>query len=411
MSDSGTGVDAIRLGVDGAHLRSRSIGEFVVPAPVSSVCPSVHHSTALIRGTPRRTTMSKSRRTLSGTLFAAVATVAVLTGLSAGPAQGAPSAPGREGKSPTAPVAPRDDSRAPDRAADAPLSVPPDAASALATIQERIARYVDAEGTKHTFGSYVDPATGRIVIETDAPQSVVTTLTNLNGEPPGQDEAADEAQVRRTTTGDRFSRRDDSPAFYGGGGITSPGAGICSSGYAVQNGAGTRFMTTAGHCFADGATVTTESGRYVYGTVSHRRLPTVTGHPMDVELIGGQSYASRIFTGGIDSMSSLPVVGAGGAVVGFDDYCHSGRTTGEHCGHTATSTTAQVCTGTGCKSPVVAFTGGTLPQPGDSGAPFYVKDSTSVWIRGHVIAGNTGTAYAQGYPEVASALGVGIVTG
>jgi len=30
---------------------------------------------------------------------------------------------------------------------------------------------------------------------------------------------------------------------------------------------------------------------------------------------------------------------------------------GPNCGHTATSINAQVCTGTGCKSPVIAFTG------------------------------------------------------
>jgi hypothetical protein len=130
-----------------------------------------------------------------------------------------------------------------------------------------------------------------------------------------------------------------------------------------------------------------------------------------MELIGGQSYGTRIYTGGVTSSTSLPVVGAGSAVVGFTDYCHSGRTTGENCGHTANDLNGQVCTTTGCKQPVVVFTGGTSPAGGDSGSPFYVKDSTSSWIRGHVIAGDGTTSFVQGFPSVAAAYGVSIVTG
>ena len=65
---------------------------------------------------------------------------------------------------------------------------------------------------------------------------------------------------------------------------------------------------------------------------------------MDFELVGGSSYAGRVFTGGVTSTTSIPVVSAGGASAGYTNYCHSGRTTGESCGHTATSVNAQVCT-------------------------------------------------------------------
>jgi hypothetical protein len=37
--------------------------------------------------------------------------------------------------------------------------------------------------------------------------------------------------------------------------------------------------------------------------------------------------------------------------------------TGENCGHTASSITGQACTTSGCKSPVIVFTGGVLSQP------------------------------------------------
>jgi hypothetical protein len=172
-------------------------------------------------------------------------------------------------------------------------------------------------------------------------------------------------------------------------------------------------MTTAGHCFANGTSVRTESLAQVYGTVSGRRLASLTSDGKDMELIGGRSYAGRVFTGGVTSTTSIPVVSAGSASVGFTDYCVSGRTTGETCGHTATATNAQVCTGTGCKSPVIRFTGGTLPRAGDSGAPFYAKNTSGAFIRGHFIAfSNDGTvAWAETWNKVASTYGVSIVTG
>jgi hypothetical protein len=82
----------------------------------------------------------------------------------------------------------------------------------------------------------------------------------------------------------------------------------------------------------------------------------------------------------------MPVVRAGDPVVGCSNYCHSGGTTGANCGHTVNSVSAQVCTQTGCKSPVIAYTDGNLIQGGDSGSTFSVKNSTSAWARGINIA-------------------------
>jgi hypothetical protein len=340
---------------------------------------------------------------------AVIAATAALTVLSVSPAQGAP---GKEkDKEPVGTAAARvDDSFAPDLATGGKATSSPASATALAAIQTRIARYVATQGTKYTFGSYLDSTTGKIVLDTDAPADLVSSLTNLSGAATAQRATASQVEVRRKTTTDAFHRRDDTPPFWGGGGLSASGS-LCSSGYAVRNSAGTAFSVTAGHCYANGASVRTESGARVYGTVSNRRLPTITGHASDMELMGGQSYSGRVFTGGVTSTTSIPVVSAGGAVVGYNAYCHSGRTTGEQCGHTANSITAQVCTQTGCKSPVIAYTGGTIQQGGDSGGAFYAKDSSGAWIRGHVIAGNSTTGYVEPWTVVASSLGVSIVTG
>jgi hypothetical protein len=353
--------------------------------------------------------MLKTKRTLIGVM--AVATAA-LAALAVSPAQAASSNNNQSsGKDQALGAAsPLSDNLAPDRAAVAkPASHAAEAA--VRTIQARIARYVAAHGTTYTFATYLDGTTGKIVVDTNAPAGVLGPLTDLASASVDEQQASSQIQVRRNTIDDNFSRRDDVPPYYGGGGIAS-GGGICSSGYAVRNAAGTVFMSTAGHCFAVGATVLTESGAHTYGTVSNRHLPTITGEPRDGELIGGQSYAGRIFTGGVTSSSSAPVVAAGTAYVGYNNYCHSGRTTGENCGHTATSISGQVCTATGCKSPVIVWTGGTLSQGGDSGSPFYAKDANGgVWIRGHVIAGGGGNSYSEPWTSIAPVWGVSIVTG
>jgi len=332
------------------------------------------------------------------------AAILALLFLSITPAQATPAKPPPGSAQPVA------DSVAPDRSAGARVAASPATNAALATIQARIADYVATHGTAYTFGSYVDSTTGEIVLETDAPASLVASLTDLTGAPSANMQAAQQVQVRRTSTTDAFSRRDDVPSFYGGGGITS-GNAICSSGYAVRSSAGTIFMVTAGHCFANGATVLTESGARTYGTVCCRRLDSITHDAKDMELMSGQSYAGRIFTGGVTSSTSIPVVSAGSAVAGFNNYCHSGRTTGEQCGHTAQSTNAQVCTQTGCKSPVISYTGGVVQQGGDSGGTFYAKDSRGAFIRGHVIAGNSTTGYIEPWTVLQPTYGVSVVTG
>jgi hypothetical protein len=306
-------------------------------------------------------------------------------------------------------AAPRDDSAAPDRGADSGVVRNPAAEAALATIQARIARYVENQGTAYSFASHVD-ATGTIVLDTNAPASVVSSLTDLSGAPPAQRQAVSRMKLLRSTIVDTWHRRDDITPYWGGAGITNFSS-ICSTGYTVEDGAGTELMVTAGHCYATATVVSTESGNNQLGTVTLRRLPTVSGDPRDVELIAGSIYDDNVYTGGVTSMTSADVVAAGTAFVNYTNYCHSGRTTGEACGHTSQSITAQVCTSSGCKSPVIQFVGGVMVQGGDSGGAFYAKDTGGgVWVRGHILATNGVTGWAEPYTSVASALGVTIVT-
>lgn len=338
------------------------------------------------------------------TIGAVVVAITACAFMSASPVQAAVGKP----SPPTGPAV--SEGAAPDRDATSPVPITPGTERALAKIRERTVKYVARHGTKNTFAIYADTTTGRIVLTTDAPTDVVSALTNMAGQGAEEKAAVGRMQVKRQAVTDVWHRRDDIQPYWGGGGITSNGK-VCSAGYTVRNAAGTRFMVTAGHCFNNGAGVRTESLNNYYGSVSNRHLPTVSGDPKDMELIGNRSYAGRIYTGGVTSTSSLRVVAAGEAYVGYTNYCHSGRTTGENCGHTATSITATVCTQSGCKYPVIAFTGGNMIQGGDSGSPFYAKNSYGAWIRGHSIASGGGTGYAEKWTKVAPTLGVSIVTG
>jgi hypothetical protein len=266
-------------------------------------------------------------------------------------------------------------------------------------IREEIAE--SAAGQKFTLSSHLDLQTGRVVVETNAPADVTERLVKEHPEI----ELRDGKELT-----DLWHRRDDVPSFWGGASIRS-GGGTCSTGFTVRKPSGARYITTAAHCFSVGSIVRTPPGTFV-GTVVQRGT---LGSPFfwvnrDVELIGGSSYAPRVYTGGIFSTSSRGIVGAGNPVEGFTGYCSSGQTSGEQCQQTVQSTNAIVCTQTGCKWPVVKYVGGPA-QPGDSGGSFYLPSGSSqAWARGAVIAGNGVTSYAEPWSRISSSMGVSIAT-
>jgi hypothetical protein len=344
--------------------------------------------------------MSVKRALFAGTAVAAVVlAIASAPGQAAGGPSSKPDASGRSsvGTQKAVPV----DAAARTSTKTFGQGLSPSLSAASTSISARVVDYVHKNGTKYTFGTYADPVTGKVIVESNAPQTALSSIVGSLGT---------QVIVRHEAIKDQWSRRDDIPAFWGGNGITLAGtapSARCSGGYTVQNSAGTRYMITAGHCYTDGQVAVTELGGRTVGTVWGNGLPS-----QDMELIYGGSYAPYIYTGGVNSTTGAHVASAADPVVGFSNYCHSGRTTGENCGHTVNSVTATVCTSSGCKSPVIAFTGGNLPQGGDSGSPFYALSvsGSDRHIRGHIIAGNGTTEYAEKWSRVAARFGVSIAS-
>jgi hypothetical protein len=268
------------------------------------------------------------------------------------------------------------------------------------SIREEIAgREFGPGAQKYSYASHLDLQTGRVILQTDAPASVTAALVEEHPEI----ELHDGKAVQ-----DLFSRNNDTSPFWGGASIQS-GNSTCSTGFAVRTASGARAITTAAHCWAVGSAVRTPFSTFV-GNVTQRGTLNSWWFfdNRDVELIGGVNYGARVYTGGTTSSTSKAVVGAGDPVAGVTGYCSSGQTSGEQCNQTVTSTGAIACTQTGCKWPVIEYTGGPS-QGGDSGGSFYIPSgSTQVFARGAVIAGNGTQSYAEPWSRISSSMGVTI---
>jgi hypothetical protein len=267
-------------------------------------------------------------------------------------------------------------------------------------IRERLASEEFAPAAeRYGYSSHLDLQTGKVVVESPEPAA----FEGLLKEHPDEVELVESKPIE-----DTFHRRDDVNPFWGGAAIQSGGS-TCSTGFSVRKPSGARFITTAAHCYPLGAVVRTPTGTFV-GTVQQRgTLGSIFFWiNRDVELIGGQSYAARVYTGGVFSTSSKAVVGAGDPVAGFTGYCTSGQTSGEQCNQAVQSTSALACTQSGCKWPIIRYTGGPS-QPGDSGGSMYLPGASGqVFARGSVIAGNGVSSFAEPWSRMSSAMGVSI---
>jgi hypothetical protein len=266
-------------------------------------------------------------------------------------------------------------------------------------IQSSIARVSQAAESKGFFyGSAYDPIIDKVNLKSNSDNSTVASLLTLYG---------DSLSFAKVANGGRMTRTSDGSPHHGGASIEdSAVTHYCSSGITVIRSNGTRGITTAGHCWngTAGTAIFDESGTHQFGNLIGR-----AGYPgFDQDLITGSTYSRDIYTGGSTGVT-IPVISADDPVVG-GSYCHSGRTTFEHCGEVPWSLNAQFCDIDGCTTSLIAYNGTDL-QPGDSGAPFYAKFATpAAKIRGMAIAIVGPDNYAERWLRIASHLNVTIAT-
>ncbi|TDV47124.1 S1 family peptidase [Actinophytocola oryzae] len=194
--------------------------------------------------------------------------------------------------------------------------------------------------------------------------------------------------------------------LIGGQAITTGGS-RCSLGFNAASGS-TRYVVTAGHCTAAGASWSGSGG--TIGTRSASSFPT-----NDYGVIRVTS-SSAVSTGLIDRYSSgsdVPVTGTATATVGMA-VCRSGSTTGWRCG-TVTAVNQTVCYSQGCVNQMIRTN--VCAEPGDSGGSLVTNPSSGPVRAVGLTSGGSGnctsggTTYFQPITEALSANGLSLVTG
>ncbi|MFF7493122.1 S1 family peptidase [Streptomyces rubiginosohelvolus] len=274
-------------------------------------------------------------------------------------------------------------------AAAAALAVPATAASAQpapktfsATELSQTAtsvRTADVGGTAW----YVDGASGKVVVTADSTVSKAE-IAKLRSEAGAN---ADALVVKRTPG--KFSK-----LIAGGEAITTGGA-RCSLGFNVQDGSGTKFALTAGHCTNIGSSwsIGTTTGSSFpgddYGIIRHSDQGAADGR---VSLYNG-SYQE--------------IDGAADATVG-QSVQRSGSTTGLH-GGSVTGLNATVNYGAdGIVSGLIQTN--VCAEPGDSGGALF-SGSTALGLTsgGSGNCSSGGTTFYQPVTEALSVYGVSII--
>ncbi|WP_460062408.1 chymotrypsin family serine protease [Streptomyces sp. YKOK-I1] len=242
------------------------------------------------------------------------------------------------------------------------------------------------DGSTYDLGSFYDGELDKIVVNTDAPRSVVSALKSAYG---------DKVEVVPSRFEQQADRFNDQEPFYGGASLLANNS-LCTAGWKIhmvnpETNQQAYFLTTAGHCY------------HMHDLVKNRGNSAWMGWikkvgPSDIEAMVGYQYDNQIWTGGYTtSQARLTYTGLGGMVMG-SQVCVSGQTTFNHCGHPISSTSYSFSWKNGQQSGVTpaqygftysrggtnaARNNGTITQGGDSGAPVYILGGNAWAVGSH----------------------------
>lgn len=174
------------------------------------------------------------------------------------------------------------------------------------------------------------------------------------------------------------------------------GGGRCSLGFNART-TTARYVITAGHCTAIGASWTG-----VGGTLGTRVVSSFPTNDYGIIRVDSSSAVSTALVDRYSSGSDVSVTGSATATVGMA-VCRSGSTTGWHCG-SVTGVNQTVCYSQGCVYQMIRTN--VCAEPGDSGGSL-VTNSGAVRAVGMTSGGSGnctsgGTTYFQPVAEVLS---------
>jgi hypothetical protein len=208
-----------------------------------------------------------------------------------------------------------------------------------------------------------------------------------------------------------IGRLADNHPFYGGSRINTP-LGSCTDAFSWRIGS-TPAMVTAGHCVANGGSVSTPTSSL--GTVNNASretwnngtgtvtVPGYSGYHGDgaiIQVTGGNSSTNRVYRGAYNSTSSSPVLGMWSRrAQNGDQYCTSGSFSGEICGWSVSSSQVNVTYSSGEVARNVVRSGnkqGWCTRSGDSGGSIFTATSSGVTAKGVHSAGGGGGSDSYG---------------
>ncbi|WP_285598009.1 ricin-type beta-trefoil lectin domain protein [Kineosporia sp. NBRC 101731] len=186
-------------------------------------------------------------------------------------------------------------------------------------------------------------------------------------------------------------RQDDYAPYYGGGRITTPGGGWCSSGFAVRQGS-TQYLLTAGHCGWTGGVFKNGDATRTVGAGERKNL----AH--DIMLITAGA-SGRIWDGGgtkryEDRAQFTKAVSGWGDTFPNEWICQSGMTSGAQCNiqNSLNFSYSYSFGGETYTDLVLAYSvGGIASRPGDSGGPVFTLNGDKVTAKGTI--SGSGSSY------------------
>lgn len=251
-------------------------------------------------------------------------------------------------------------------------------ASALVSAADVIqARAWSPDAATATFGFALEPRDSAFHV-TFAPGSgnAAATLASRLGD----------AVVVAFGNASRRDRMNDGNPHYGGAAIGGYNIRFCSAGFVMNISGVGRGGSTAGHCFSNGAIV--YSGTHLWGTAGGKY--DYPRYDMMRISSSSQTYANKIH---VDPCcpSVRTVTGKANPVVG-EYLCVSGYVTLAKCGLRVTTNSAQLCDADGCTTGLMRAVkpGEVVGQGGDSGAPVYIRPTTTTaTIKAMEVGGTT----------------------